>query len=280
MKTVLVTGGTDGIGKGMALYYLHKGYEVIAVGSTSLKGSQLMEDAAAIGKESQITFIQADLSLIQENLRVVKLVSEKINSLDALILCAASLKPQKSYTETPEGYEFTFALYYLSRCILCYQLKQLLENAENPVILNVCAPGMSGKIHWNDIQMKQKYNGQNAQFHGSRLNDLLAVSFHEKDALKKIRYILFNPMAARTNGASKMGAGNPFMKLSMKLYYKYRGKNVDEIISVIDQILHNTSDPKLTAYKLSESVDMNMDTFNKNKAQRLENYTKELLLSN
>ena len=251
MKTMLITGGTDGIGKGMALHYLTKGYDVIAVGSSINKGERLLEDARNMGKESQLTFIQADLSLVKENLRVVKLVSDKVDALDGLVLCAASLKPQKSYTETQEHFEFTFALYYLSRYVLCYQLKNLLEKAKSPVIINVCAPGMSGKVNWDDIQMQHNYNGQNAQFHGSRLNDLLGVSFTQKDNVKKVSYLLFNPMAARTPGAAKMGEGNPFMKLTMKLYYKFCGKDVSEIVKIIDEV---------TAKVVSAQTDSKVDS--------------------
>ncbi len=275
MKTVLVTGGTDGIGKGMALHYLQNGYQVIAVGNSNDKGHRLQDEANSMGKGAALTFIRADLSLVEENLRVVKQVSSQAPALDALVLCAASLKPQECYKETKEGFEFTFALYYLSRYILCYQLKSLLEKAESPVIINVCAPGMSGKISWDDIQMKQNYNGQKAQFHGSRLNDLLGVSFHEKDKVGKIRYILFNPMAARTPGAAKMGEGNPFMRFSMKIYYKLLGKDVSEIVSIIDKVVKNTAAPGLTAYKLSQPVDMSKDTFDQNNASKLDCYTAE-----
>lgn len=269
MKKILVTGGTDGIGKGMVLHYLKENCQVIAVGSSLEKGQILIEEVNTMGKKDSFTFIQANLSLVQENLRVVKMVSEQFDCLDELVLCAASLKPQPSYMETTEGFEFTFALYYLSRYVLCYELKNLLEKSASPVIVNVCAPGMSGTVQWNDIQMKQSYNGLNAQFHGSRLNDLLGVSFHAKDTVQKIKYILFNPMAARTSGASKMSEGNFFMSLSMKLYYKLMGKNVDEIVSMIQTIIQNTTTSTFVAYKLEKSVNMNMDTFNKENAFKL-----------
>ena len=38
MKTILVTGGTDGIGKGIAAHYLKQGIRVIVVGSSMAKG--------------------------------------------------------------------------------------------------------------------------------------------------------------------------------------------------------------------------------------------------
>ena len=273
MKTALITGGTDGIGKGLVLHYLNKGYKVFAVGSNKAKGQKLIDET----QNPNLTFLQADLSLVSENLRIVKTVSEQTTALDALILCAASLKPQSSYIETSEGTEFTFSLYYLSRYVLCHQLKSLLEKSEAPIILNVAAPGMKSSVSWDDLQMKQKYNGQQAQFHGSRLNDLLGVWFTEHDAVKKIRYILFNPMAARTPGAAKMAVNSGFMKLTMSLYYKFAGKDVSEIVKIIAKDVAATKTPGLSAYKLDKTVDLSMETFNKENAEKLYLYTKNLV---
>ena len=276
MKTVLITGGTDGIGKGMALSYLSKGCHVFAVGTSENKGKALLEEAQKI-KKGTLTFIKADLSLVSENLRVVKAVTDQVNSLDALILCAASLKAQPAYIETMEGIEFTFSLYYLSRYILCYQLKNLLEKSDTPIIVNVAAPGMKGPVYWDDLQMKNKYDGQKAQFHGSRLNDLLGVHFCETDTSRKIKYILFNPMAARTSGAAKMAGDSGLMKFTMNLYYKLLGKDVSEIVEIINTDIEQTTQTGLSAYKLDKKVDLNMETFAKDNAEKLHKYTAALV---
>ena len=276
MKTVLITGGTDGIGKGMVLSYLAKNYHVFAVGTSENKGDALLEEAEKLGS-GKVTFLKADLSLVEENRRVAKIVSEQEKTLDALVLCAASLKAQPSYIETKEGIEFTFALYYLSRYILCYKLKDMLEKAENPIIINVAAPGMKGPVYWEDLQMKENYDGQKAQFHGSRLNDLLGVWFCEKDLSKKIKYILFNPMAARTSGAKKMTGESGFMKVMMNFYYKFMGKDVDEIVDIINSDIEKTVKTGLSAYKLDQQVDLSMDTFELSNAEKLNRYTENLL---
>lgn len=273
MRTVLITGGTDGIGKGMALHYLDEGYQVFAVGNNFEKGNHL----AAELNNPDFTYIQANLSLIAENMRVAALISEQAESLDALILCAASLKPQESFVKTQEGLEFTFSLYYLSRYILCYQLKELLEKSREPVIVNVAAPGMKGSLYLDDLQLEKKYNGQQAQFHGSRLNDLLGVHFTETDPVGKIRYILFNPMAARTPGAAKMAGSNGLMKLMMNFYYKFAGKDVSEIVGMICDNIARTDRAGLSAYKLREPVDLSMETFDKTNALKLHDYTASLL---
>ena len=276
MKTVLVTGGTDGIGKGMVLSYLKKGYHVFAVGTSEEKGKALINEAKTYNN-GKVTFIKANLSLVEENLRVAKAMADQVECLDALVLCAASLKAQPSYIETKEGIEFTFALYYLSRYVLCYQLKELLEKSDAPIIVNVAAPGMKGPVYWDDLQMKNKYDGQKAQFHGSRLNDLLGVWFCETDHVGKIKYILFNPMAARTSGAKKMAGESGMMKIMMNLYYKFMGKDVSEIVGIIEKDIEATAQAGLAAYKLGDRVDLSMGTFEKDNAEKLDWYTKKLV---
>lgn len=280
MKTILVTGGTDGIGKGIVLKNLKEGNRVFAVGSREEKGKALIEEARQIGAGERIIFLQANLSLVKENMRVAKEIRKQTDSLDELVLCAASLKPRPAYMETEEGFEFTFALYYLSRHILCFQLKDILEKGNYPVIINVCAPGLTyGKIDWDDIQRKQNYSGQDAQFEGSRLNDLLGVYFTEKDTVRKIKYILFNPMAAKTNGASQMAGDKGIMKWMMKLYYKFAGKTVSEVVEIIYKDVEKTEKVGLTAYKLEKMVNLGMETYNRTDAERLNQYTSDLLKS-
>lgn len=273
MKNVLITGGTDGIGKAIAIKNLREGNHVFAVGSNKEKGQAMAEEIK--GLDGKFTFFQTDLSLVSENKRLIEMLNSHVDMLDAVVLCAASLKPQETYVETTEGYEFTFALYYLSRFVLSYGLKDILKKSDSPIIINVCAPGLDyGKIDWEDIQRKNKYDGQQAQFEGSRLNDLLGIQF-AKD-IGNIRYILFNPMAARTNGATKM-MGVGFSKLMMNTFYKIKGKEPSEIAEIIYTVVNKTSTPGIYAYKLEEIIDLSMPTFDKKNAERLHRYTVNLL---
>ena len=277
MKTILITGGTDGVGKGLVLYYLKNNYQVIAVGTSLNKAELLRQEAVKMNQEKNLHFIQANLSLMSENNRVVTEVKELVLSLDGLILCAASLKPQEKYMQTTEGLEFTFALYYGSRYVLSHELKGLLEQATQPFIVNVAAPGMKGQIQWDDLQFKQNYNGQTVQFHGSRLNDLLGVQFTETDEVRKVRYILFNPMAVRTPGAEKMFEGKSFGKKIGRLYYKLLGKDIGEIVAMITKYVDMTKMPGLSAFKQTAIVPLTMPTFDKENAKKLDKLTLELL---
>ena len=272
MRTILITGGTNGIGKGVASRFLKKGDRVIVVGSSAANGEIFYNEAKQIGAAGRAIYIQADLSLIKENQRVINEIKDRFSSLDMVIFCA--VKHSTTYTETGEGLETIFALYYLSRFILSYGLKEALEKTKNPVILNVCAPGMKGEVNWDDLQHKESF--KNVSYHGSRLNDLLGVAFAENDTVHKIKYILYNPMAVQTSGVLEM-FGNPLMKNIVKLSYKIIGKSIEKAAEIIFEILDNPPTSPLSAFKERKKVSLDMPTFDKENAERLYNITTQML---
>lgn len=62
MKTILVTGGTSGIGKALAMRFLKRGDRVIAIGSSSANGAVFCQDAHRLGAGNRAVFMQANLS--------------------------------------------------------------------------------------------------------------------------------------------------------------------------------------------------------------------------
>lgn len=61
---------------------------------------------------------------------------------------------------TSEGFEHTFALFYLSRFVLCYEMIDLLAAAPRPMILNVADPGSgTQEVKWGDLGGEHGYSG-------------------------------------------------------------------------------------------------------------------------
>jgi hypothetical protein len=189
--------------------------------------------------------------------------------LDTVILCAA--KHSKEYIETAEGFEYTFALAYLSRFMLCYGLKECLEKADNPIILNICGTGMKGSVNWEDLQHKNSFDAMKVMMHGSRLNDLLGVEFSKNDTVGKIKYILYNPMAVQTPGMANFGGR------FMKLVIRFIGKPIEKAIIPITKLLDNPPTRPITSYTQRKENSLAKETFNSSNAQRLFNITNQLL---
>lgn len=270
MKTILITGGASGIGKGIAMQILKKGDRVIAIGSSKANGNTFIDEARQIGATDRAFYTQANLSLEKENRRIIKEVKESFQSLNALILCAT--KHSKIYTETEEGLELTFALDYLSRFVLSYGLKESLEITDNPIILNVCGSGMKGNIDWNDLQHKNSFESQKVMMHGSRLNDLLGVGFVQNDTVGKIKYIMYNPWAVQTPSMMEM-----FSSPIMKLMYKIIGKTVEQAAILMAELLDNPPSVAISAYRERKKLSLDHPSYNSDNAKRLYNLTVALI---
>jgi NAD(P)-dependent dehydrogenase (short-subunit alcohol dehydrogenase family) len=274
MKHIVITGGTDGMGKVTAMHFLKQGDRVMVVGSTPAKGEKFLAEARQMGAGDRAIFVQANLSSIQENQRVIEIIKQQFDSLDMLIFCAG--KFQNHYTETQDGFETTFATYYLSRYILSYGLKDVLEKAQNPIIFNVAAPGIKGNIQWDDIQFRTNYKGLKVSFHGSRLNDLLGVAFAENANPSTIKYVLYNPGFVRTAGVTE-AFDNPVGKLIVKVVARLFALSPEQSGAYIIELLENLPSAPLSAYNQKKVVDLTMETFNPENAQRLYRLTEDLL---
>ncbi|MDO3677966.1 SDR family NAD(P)-dependent oxidoreductase [Paenibacillus ehimensis] len=272
MKIIVITGGTDGIGKGLAMDSLKKGNTVVVIGRNHQKGQHFLEDANKIGAIERAFFFQADLSLVMENKRIVAEIESRFPTVDALILCAQHYRSERG--ETIEGFEKTFALYYLSRFILSYGLKNLMENADKPSVINVCAPGIEvGKIYWNDLQLTRNYSGLEAMMQSSRLNDLLGIGFAENDKINKIKYILFNPGGVST---SFSGEYDEVMKNQI-VQIKKSAKPVQEGIKPIVKLLEKPPIKSISANMEGNEISLEHESFDRENAIKLFNITKNLL---
>lgn len=278
MLTIVIAGGTDGIGRQLALQLIRNGEYVIIIGRSSDKGEVLRQEAARLNGEDRFIFLQADLSLVSENIRIVNEVSRRVHHIDQLILCAQSQKFSKVYRETKEGFEHHFALYYLSRFILSFKFQELLKGSLVPLIINVCAPGVKGDIKWDDLQLQNQnpFNSIKAIMHGSRLNNQLGMAFAQSSADTNIKYVLFNPGAVRTKGVTE-AFDNKLLKLLVKLIYKIIGLPVQKAVEPILYFMKRPPEDSLTAYKQNKKLDISQVVLNKNQFKRLLRLTLELI---
>lgn len=267
-KIVLITGGTQGIGKALALHFLSIGNKVIVVGSSQTKGDDFVREV----KNPNLIFIQVNLSLIKENERLIKEIKERYGYLDTLILCAQSQAITNEYKQTTEGFEIVFAVYYLSRYILSYGLKDIMGTSENPVILNVCGTGMNnGYINWADLQLMKNYKSIKAIGQGNRLHDLAGVDFDQKNKTK-VKYILYNPGIVRTKGATEA-----FSNLLLRTIIRIIAQPVNKAIKPLIHLLDNLPNQSLSAYKQSKVISLTGKSFDKQNAKRLHDLTEKLI---
>ncbi|MDF5754266.1 SDR family NAD(P)-dependent oxidoreductase [Spongiactinospora sp. TRM90649] len=270
VRHVVISGGTDGMGRATALARLARGDRVTVIGSGEAKGRALLAQAG--GRRDLLRFVRADLSSIAEVERVVELITAEHDTVDALALFANRVTHKRR--ETADGLEYTFALYYLSRHLLGAGLGPLLDAAPSPVIVNVAGVGnTAGRIHWDDPQLLRGYGAVRAQLQAGRANDLLGVASSRAER-GRARYVLYHP------GFTRSGTGahpNPLVRGSLKVLAALAARPVADAVRPIVEWIDHPPEAALTAIDRGRTVEPSLRTLDPGDAARLAEYTEELL---
>ena len=91
MKTIVITGGANGLGKALTLAFAKKGYNVSICGRTELALEQVQKEAIELG--GNVLAVQADVSIEREVDTFISLTEQKFGHIDVLINNAAILGP-------------------------------------------------------------------------------------------------------------------------------------------------------------------------------------------
>ncbi|WP_439882033.1 SDR family NAD(P)-dependent oxidoreductase [Pontibacter sp. MBLB2868] len=136
-KTILITGGAQGIGFGMAQAFAAAGGNVVIADSDEEAGEQAVKSLKKL--QLEVLFIPCDVSKEQEVEELMQRVEEKYGQLNALINNAGIADPFMGSLDALDMAEFDQVLSVnLRGPLLCakYALP-LLKKAKHPVILNI-----------------------------------------------------------------------------------------------------------------------------------------------
>ncbi|MDA0565568.1 SDR family NAD(P)-dependent oxidoreductase [Streptomonospora sp. S1-112] len=277
MRTIVITGGTDGLGRALALHHLSRGDRVIAVGSTPAKGRALLHDAARRHPSAadRAAFHQADLTSAAATRRLAATLRHTHPRIDALVLCAQRYRLLGPRHLTPEGLEHNFALAYLSRFLLSHDLRAALEAAPRPVIMNVATPGVPlGRIHWDDLQLTRGYSGTTATLQSFRANDLLGAAFAATHPRTPVRYITYNPGVVATGMPDHLP--QPLRTLT-RAAFRLIAAPPDTAIAPMCRLLDDPPAHPFTAYDRTRPLPLTRRAFDPEAALRLHRATRDLL---
>jgi NAD(P)-dependent dehydrogenase (short-subunit alcohol dehydrogenase family) len=170
-KTVLITGGTGGIGKAAAVGLASMGARVGITGRDKDRAERAaLEIGAASGSPGVDVFV-AELSSQAEVRRMADEVLAAYPRLDVLVNNVGGFWDRRHMTA--DGLEHTFALNHLAPFLLTnLLLDRLIASAPARVVTVASGAQSMGKIDFNDLMGEHDYSGQRA-YNQSKLANVM-----------------------------------------------------------------------------------------------------------
>ena len=210
MKTVVITGGSDGIGAFSAKELKKLGFNVIIVGRNKAKTQKL-------ASEINCPYHIADFSKLSDVYRLANELNA-YPTIDILVNNAGAVFNER--TETENGIEKTFQVNVVGSYILttCLMDKLLLSKATVIQTSSIASNFVKKSYDLTDYQNKDGYGAVKAYAESKLCNVLFTKQLDKLYRDKGLNTVAFEPGIPRTNFASE---GLWFFKVAYHTPLKY-----------------------------------------------------------
>ena len=154
----MITGATDGLGKGLAQVLAPSGDRLILHGRNEQKGQDLLDELEPRAT-GDLVWLRADFASLDDVRDLADRLLEE-ERIDVLVN-NAGIGTAGPREESAEGYELTFAVNYLAPFLLTRRLLPLIERSAPSRIVNVSSAGQA-PIDFEDVMLEDSYSGVQA----------------------------------------------------------------------------------------------------------------------
>ncbi|NMB90228.1 MAG: SDR family oxidoreductase [Chloroflexi bacterium] len=183
-KTYVVTGGTAGIGLAVVEQLAERGAWTIVIARSAERCRAMEDEIRYLYPGARLSSIVADLSLQSEVRRaageVGRLLSDAgLDGLDGLVNNAGTFTYWLALTK--EGFETQWAVNHLAPFLLTRQLLPWLQRAATARVVTVSSGShYTGRLNWDDIQLRRRYNGLAAYDRSKLANVLFTIELNRR----------------------------------------------------------------------------------------------------
>lgn len=159
-KTVLISGGTNGLGLVTARELARMGAQVTIVSRNPEKCAAVAETIKVV-TGNPVEFIAADLSTLAGIMQAAATFKQRHTHLHVLVNNAGAMFIRRKLT--PDGFEMTFALNHLNYFLLTNLLLDVLKDSAPARIVNVSSHAHEGaSIDFDNLQSEKHFAGMQA----------------------------------------------------------------------------------------------------------------------
>jgi NAD(P)-dependent dehydrogenase (short-subunit alcohol dehydrogenase family) len=210
-KSILVVGGTDGIGKAVALGMAAEGYSVTVIGRSRPKGEQVLNLLRTLYPEGSHHFLAADVSRLGSLPPLVAGIQSLGQAYEVILHSADVLKTARE--ETAEGLEVCIATNFYARVLLN---ALLVEQGESPPkrVIHVAAAGFPpGKAFRRNFPIPKTASSFRGHGIGQIANDFYGLYCAGQWRSRNVKVNILNPGIVDTDIRRNSSFPKWFMRL-------------------------------------------------------------------
>ena len=194
-KTVLITGGTGGIGKATALGLARMGARVAVTGRDRGRTEAAAREVQSVGGQAEL-FV-ADLSSQSQLRGLAEEVLQCLPEIDVLVNNVGGFWSTRHVTE--DWHERTFALNHLAPFLLTNLLLERMQHSAGARVVTVSSNAhTAGRIDFENLQGERSYSGAKAYNQSKLANVLFTYELAERLRATTITANALHPGVVRT----------------------------------------------------------------------------------
>ena len=141
MKTILITGSTDGVGKLTAMKLAESGHQILLHGRNSEKLINTISEIKEKTSNNKILGFVSDLSDFSSIEKMIAEISNEFSSIDVLINNAGVFK--SSVRQNKDNFDMRFAVNFFAPYLLTNGLLTILKKSNPQRIINLSSAEQS-----------------------------------------------------------------------------------------------------------------------------------------
>ena len=145
MQTVVISGGTSGIGLATADIFLKNGWNTVLIGRDTEKGMQVKQQLGETYSPTQVAFIQADISKSSEVEHAKQITLNKFKTVDAIINNAGIVIQGEVHETSEEDWDKIFDVDVKGTFLVSKAFLPTMIEQDHGSIVNISSvSGMAG----------------------------------------------------------------------------------------------------------------------------------------
>ena len=196
----LVTGASSGIGKATAMALAKAGYKIIVHGRSGARCAQVVEAIEAQGGTARAVLAEFS-SLTQVRAMGNRLAKQNID----VVINNAGVWMNEA-RETEDGFELTWQVNHLAPFLLTQCLLPSLLERPDARVINISSSGhRSGKIHFDDVNLRKSFSGMRAYLQSKLANVLFTQELARRTHGSSLITHAIDPGAVQTQLLAETG---------------------------------------------------------------------------